>query len=64
MLEYCALGDIDQFFPERVPENVARTVAGQLLEGISVLHCLGIAHRDIKPQVGQFLAALQPVAYA
>ncbi|KAI2833980.1 hypothetical protein CBS11350_11066 [Aspergillus niger] len=50
VLEYCALGDIDQFFPERVPENVARTVAGQLLEGISVLHCLGIAHRDIKPQ--------------
>ncbi|KAI9367313.1 hypothetical protein BJX61DRAFT_316731 [Aspergillus egyptiacus] len=51
VLEYCALGDIDQCFAEPVPEQVAKTVAGQLLEGIAALHILGITHRDIKPEV-------------
>jgi serine/threonine protein kinase len=49
-MEYCALGDIDQCFDELVSEQVARTIAGQLLEGLAVLHRLGITHRDIKPQ--------------
>jgi serine/threonine protein kinase len=57
VLEYCALGDIDQFFVEPVSEQVAKTVAGQLLEGLAALHGLGIAHRDIKPQVCMSLSA-------
>ncbi|KAL4932162.1 kinase-like domain-containing protein [Aspergillus undulatus] len=50
VLEYCALGDIDQCFAKPVPESLARAVAVQVLEGIAVLHGLGITHRDIKPQ--------------
>lgn len=61
VLEYCSLGDIDQFFQKPVSEQVAKTVAGQLLEGLAALHGLGIAHRDIKPQVCTSLSG-KPVA--
>ncbi|KAJ5711451.1 hypothetical protein N7488_005607 [Penicillium malachiteum] len=50
VLEYCSYGNIDQCFPEALSENTVRTISEQVLEGLAVLHGLGITHRDIKPQ--------------
>ncbi|KAJ5614196.1 kinase-like protein [Penicillium herquei] len=50
VLEYCSFGNIDQCFPEPLPEKTVRAISEQVLEGLAVLHGLGITHRDIKPQ--------------
>lgn len=50
-MEYCRLGDISVCYPNPLPEAVTRSICEQLLEALSILHELGITHRDVKPQV-------------
>ena len=53
MMEYCDLGDLDEFF-----ENYSKILQGldpkitlmkQIIQGIAFLHLKNIVHRDIKP---------------
>ncbi|PYH41658.1 kinase-like protein [Aspergillus saccharolyticus JOP 1030-1] len=50
VLEYCPLGDVEHCFAEPLPEQIVRIMTAQILEGLAILHRLGITHRDIKPQ--------------
>ncbi|KAL2204883.1 kinase-like protein [Sarocladium strictum] len=52
IMEYLPQGDIHTFLRQRsaLEENDARTVISQILQGISVMHKAGFAHRDVKPQ--------------
>ena len=52
MMEYCRFGDISNCYPNPSSEVETRRICEQLLDGLVVLHGLGITHRDIKPQVG------------
>ena len=52
-MEYFELGDLEGFIltSGTCTEQGARTIAQQILEGLSVMHELGFTHRDLKPQV-------------
>ncbi|RMJ23335.1 STYKc [Aspergillus sp. HF37] len=50
MMEYCRFGDISKCYPDPLSEVEARRICEKLLDGLVVLHGLGITHRDIKPQ--------------
>jgi serine/threonine protein kinase len=50
VMEYCPYGDLSKCYPKAVSEIDAWCICAQLLEGLAVLHNLGIVHRDIKPQ--------------
>lgn len=53
VMEYCSLGDISKCYSDPLPEVTTRSVCEQLLEALSIMHGLGITHRDVKPQVIQ-----------
>lgn len=50
VLEYCSYGDISQ---QNIPmlEVEVRRICKQLMNGLEILHRMGIIHRDIKPKV-------------
>jgi serine/threonine protein kinase len=52
-MEYVNLGDLQQYLTRPLPEGEARQIISQVLEGLSCMHGLGYAHRDLKPQVGR-----------
>lgn len=52
-MEYFSRGDLGKHVSSFGPleEAKAADVARQILQGVFVLHKLGISHRDIKPEV-------------
>ena len=54
-MEYFPLGDLDACLEQETPENEAREITSQLLEGLSIMHSQGFTHRDLKPKVVQDL---------
>jgi serine/threonine protein kinase len=53
-MEYIPLGDLEHNVAKlsgRLPEAEGQIIAGQILEGLEIMHAEGFAHRDLKPQV-------------
>jgi len=50
-MEYFPLGTLDRFMSHEIKERDAKVIASQLLEGLTIMHEEGFAHRDLKPQV-------------
>lgn len=50
VLEYCSCGDISQQNIPMLEVEVWR-ICKQLMDGLEILHRMGIIHRDIKPKV-------------
>ena len=53
-MEYLPEGDLHTYLRDRsaLAEEDARQVISQVLQGLAIMHKVGIAHRDVKPQVG------------
>jgi serine/threonine protein kinase len=51
-MEYIEHGDLQRYLTRPFPENEAREIAYQLLEGITFMHDNMFVHRDLKPSVG------------
>ncbi|KAL2068665.1 hypothetical protein VTL71DRAFT_15003 [Oculimacula yallundae] len=49
-MEYFERGTLDNFITPYLPENTARTVSLQLLQGLKIMHEEKFTHRDLKPQ--------------
>jgi len=49
-MEYLAHGDLKKHLVRPLPEDEARTIGRQVLEGLKYMHENGFAHRDLKPQ--------------
>lgn len=48
-MEFVPHRDLDSFIRAGLDENDTRQIAYQILDGLSVMHRLGLVHRDIKP---------------
>jgi serine/threonine protein kinase len=56
-MEYFRLGDLHRYINSAegasCAEQDAKAIAYQLLQGLNIMHAIGFAHRDLKPQVGK-----------
>lgn len=61
-MEYCPLGDLQQFLIERtrLPESDTREIVCQVVKGLQFMHDEGFAHRDLKPGVCMSRKAIFP----
>jgi serine/threonine protein kinase len=53
-MEYLHLGDLGTLLyttQQPLPEDDVQHITSQILEGLSLMHQNGFAHRDLKPQV-------------
>ena len=50
-MEYISYGNLRSYLGVERPENEAKVITRQLLEGLAVIHQEGFAHRDLKPEV-------------
>lgn len=60
-MEYIPLGDLEHNVSKlsgRLPETEGQIIAGQILEGLEIMHAEGFAHRDLKPQVQSLALSL------
>jgi serine/threonine protein kinase len=53
-MEYLEIGDLFTYLLQNppLPENEAKHIAYQILDGLNMMHGNGFAHRDLKPNVG------------
>jgi serine/threonine protein kinase len=52
-MEYFKHGSLDKYLEkERPSEKEVKVIARQLLEALALMHTIGFAHRNLKPQVG------------
>jgi hypothetical protein len=53
-MEYLPEGDLHSYMRDRsaLAEEDSRQIISQVLQGLAIMHKVGIAHRDVKPQVG------------
>ena len=59
-MEYFQYGDLHKFILHSGPctEFGAKVITIQLLEGLGIMHQMGFAHRDLKPQVSNACKSL------
>lgn len=50
-MEYIQYGDLNSCLTESLPEDEARKIAYQVVDGLVFLHANSFVHRDIKPKV-------------
>jgi calcium/calmodulin-dependent protein kinase I len=49
-MEYIEHGDLSAHLKHPLPEDEARTITFQLVEGLMFLHANAFVHRDVKPK--------------
>ncbi|KAF8242812.1 kinase-like protein [Wilcoxina mikolae CBS 423.85] len=59
-MEYIRYGDLSKHLKGAWKEADARPVTSQLLDGLMIMHHLGITHRDLRPE-NIFVASLSPM---
>lgn len=59
-MEYIEHGDLSSHLKQPLPEEEARTITFQLVEGLMFLHANAFVHRDVKPKVS---ASIYTVLY-
>ncbi|KAF8539845.1 kinase-like domain-containing protein [Trichophaea hybrida] len=59
-MEYIQHGDLQKHLMESWTETNAQAITAQLLEGLIIMHNLGITHRDLRPE-NIFVASLSPI---
>lgn len=52
-MEYCEMGDLGEHLElkKAIVESEVWEIAGQVLEGLTLMHAEDFAHRDLKPSV-------------
>lgn len=50
-MEFFGHGDLAQHIHNISTEDEVRKITNDLLDGLSIMHTEGFAHRDLKPQV-------------
>lgn len=60
-MEYLEIGDLFTYLYKRpaLPEDEAKDITYQILDGLNMMHENGFAHRDLKPNV----SSLVPMVY-
>ncbi|KAG0640231.1 kinase-like domain-containing protein [Tuber brumale] len=59
-MEYFEQGDLRKHLNEPLPEEAVQRITKQVLKGLQVMHEIGIAHRDLKPD-NIFVVSMSPV---
>jgi serine/threonine protein kinase len=57
-MEYLEHGDLEKHLNQPPPENEARGITSQILEGLSLMHENGFVHRNLKPRVSNPILSL------
>jgi serine/threonine protein kinase len=52
-MEYLEIGDLFTYLYDKpsLPEDEAKEIAYQILDGLNMMHENGFSHRDLKPEV-------------
>ena len=52
-MDYLPEGDLFSYLQERPPlaELDTQHIIGQVIQGLTFMHDVGVAHRDVKPEV-------------
>ncbi|KAG0643263.1 kinase-like domain-containing protein [Tuber brumale] len=59
-MEYLPEGDLTKHIGTPLPQDTVQNISKQILEGLKLMHQLGIAHRDLKP-ANIFVVRMSPV---
>lgn len=56
-MEYLPNGDLEKYLGSPLPEEEARDIVHQVLEGLQFMHENDFTHRDLKPAVSAAISA-------